>query len=284
MLGLQVVHHWQEVPESYEMREAPESHKMREAPEGYEMHMYHKLDAGSTVEVRWWDFRTARLTVELRWWEERGSTTPICVLPKHIVTTIMLQIPLTSSVPVRATLPWDAKLWSEFEDVPKNATDESLWYGPWDTVLHRLFRDNEGFQIALQHLKMGNRGEPEWSVFYLVKAGSFPMCIIKVKPLWHLKWPQRCMSGDTPSHTSTVPDSTPPLGWNSALLHFSNWNSTLLPFLNSTLPSSWSSIPLSLLEILWMWNNSCMYIQGWLEVHIVQGQCTLSNGPDHSWA
>ena len=42
-----------------------------------------------------------------------------------------------------------------------------------------------------QHLKMGHRGEPEWSVFYLVKAGSIPVCIIKVKLLWHLKWPQR---------------------------------------------------------------------------------------------
>ena len=99
----------------------------------------------------------------------------------------------TSSVPVRATLPWDAKLQSKFEDVPKNATDESLWYGPWDTILHRLFRDNEGFQIVLQHLKMGHRGEPEWSVFYLVKAGSIPVCVIKVKPLWHLKRPQRCI-------------------------------------------------------------------------------------------
>ena len=101
----------------------------------------------------------------------------------------MLQRPSTSSVPVRATLPWDVELQSEFEDVSKNATNESLWYGPWDTVLHRLFRDNEGFQIALQHLKMGHRGEPEWSVFYLVKAGSIPICVIEVKPLWHLKQP-----------------------------------------------------------------------------------------------
>ena len=50
------------------------------------------------------------------------------------------------------------------------------------------------------------------------------------------------MSGDAPSHTSAVPDSTPPLGQNS----------TLLPFLNSAPPSSWSSAPLSLLELLWM--------------------------------
>ena len=66
-----------------------------------------------------------------------------------------------------------------------------MWYGPWDTILHRLFRDNKGFQIALEQLKMGHRGEPEWSVFYLVKAGSIPICVIEVKPLWHLKQPQR---------------------------------------------------------------------------------------------
>ena len=44
MLGLQVVHHWQEWPESYEMGEGPESCKMREGPEGYEMCLYHELD------------------------------------------------------------------------------------------------------------------------------------------------------------------------------------------------------------------------------------------------
>ena len=37
------------------------------------------------------------------------------------------------------------------------------------------------------------------------------------------------MSGDAPSHTSTVPDSTLPLGQNSALLCFLSWNSTPLP-------------------------------------------------------
>ena len=105
----------------------------------------------------------------------------------------MPQMPSTSSVPLRATLPWDAKLWSKFEDVPKNDTDENSWYGPWDTILHRLFRDNEGFQIVLQHLKMGCRGEPKWSVFYLVKAWSILMCVIEVKLLWHLKCPQRCI-------------------------------------------------------------------------------------------
>ena len=87
------------------------------------------------------------------------------------------------------------------------------------------------------------------------------------------------MSGDAPSHPSAVPDSTLPLGQSSALLHFLSQNSTLLPFPNSAPPSSWSSIPLSLPELPWMWNSLCMYTQGWLEVHIVKAQCALSNGP-----
>ena len=60
------------------------------------------------------------------------------------------------------------------------------------------------------------------------------------------------MSGDTPSHTSAVPDSTPPLSWNSAPLCLSSQNSTPLPFPNSAPPSSRSSAPLSLLELPWM--------------------------------
>ena len=44
------------------------------------------------------------------------------------------------------------------------------------------------------------------------------------------------MSGDTPSHTSAAPDSTPPLGQNSTLLCLSSWNSAPLPFPNSAPP------------------------------------------------
>ena len=39
--------------------------------------------------------------------------------------------------------------------------------------------------------------------------------------------------------------------------------------LHSALPSSRSPIPLSLPELLWMWNGLHMYTQGWLEVCIV---------------
>ncbi|KAF8581383.1 hypothetical protein K439DRAFT_1354153 [Ramaria rubella] len=83
--------------------------------------------------------------------------------------------------------PWDKKLRIEFEEVPAHATDEGLWYGPWDTVIHHLFKDGEGFQIALQHLRAGNCGEPEWSVFYLIHAGTIPVCIIEIKPYHDLK-------------------------------------------------------------------------------------------------
>ena len=82
------------------------------------------------------------------------------------------------------------------------------------------------------------------------------------------------MSGDTPSHTSAVPDSTSPLGQNSTLLRFLSWNSAPLPFLNSA--------PLSLPELLWMWNSLHMYTQSRLEVCVVQGQCALSNDPKRS--
>ena len=102
---------------------------------------------------------------------------------------------------------------------------------------------------------------------------------------WHLSCGKckKCeLPGDAPSHTSAVPDSTPPLGWNTAPLCFSSQNSTPLPFPNSTLASSQSPTPLSLLELPWMWNSSHTYTQGWLEVCIVQGQCTLSNDPDCS--
>ena len=97
----------------------------------------------------------------------------------------------TSRSPPKYPRPWNKKLRSEFDDVPSNATDESLWYGPWDTALHRLFKDHDGFQIAPQHLKSGHCGEPEWSVWYLIKSGAIPVCIVEVKPYFHLKRPKK---------------------------------------------------------------------------------------------
>ena len=43
------------------------------------------------------------------------------------------------------------------------------------------------------------------------------------------------LSGDATSHTSAIPDPTPPLGQNSTPLCFSSQNSALLPFPNSAL-------------------------------------------------
>lgn len=89
--------------------------------------------------------------------------------------------------PPKHPKPWDKKLRSEFEDVPVTATDENLWYGPWDTALHRLFKDKEGFQIVPQYLC----GEVEWSLWYLIKSGTIPVCVVEVKPYFHMKRPKK---------------------------------------------------------------------------------------------
>ncbi|KAF8573008.1 hypothetical protein K439DRAFT_1625368 [Ramaria rubella] len=90
--------------------------------------------------------------------------------------------------------PWDKKLRIKFEEVPANATDESLWYGPWDMAIHRLFKDGEGFQITPQHLRAGHHGEPEWTIFYLIHAGTIPICVVEIKPYCDLKRPQARVS------------------------------------------------------------------------------------------
>ena len=97
----------------------------------------------------------------------------------------------STDTPIVDPGPWDYKLRSEFEDVANNSTDESEWYGPWDTAIHRLFKDQEGFQVAPQHLNKQFRGKPEWTIFYLIKAGSIPVCVFEIKPYRHLKGPQK---------------------------------------------------------------------------------------------
>ena len=80
-------------------------------------------------------------------------------------------------------------------------------------------------------------------------------------------------------HLSLSPVRTLPCLWvglcSTPLLEFE---------LCSALPLGLDSAPLSLPGLLWMWNSSCTNTQGWLEVCIVQGQCTLSDGSDCSQA
>ena len=108
----------------------------------------------------------------------------------------MSQIPLSCvpSNPSRPAKPWDSKLHSEYEDVLITFTNKSEWYGPCDIILHQLFKHHDGFQMASQHLKVVHRGELEWTIFYLIKSGSIPVCIVEVKPYLHLKHPQKCIN------------------------------------------------------------------------------------------
>ncbi|KAF8577197.1 hypothetical protein K439DRAFT_1622283 [Ramaria rubella] len=57
-------------------------------------------------------------------------------------------------------------------------------------AIYHLFKDGEGFQIAPQHLRADHCGEPEWMIFYLIKAGMIPICVVKIKPYHDLKRPQ----------------------------------------------------------------------------------------------
>ena len=90
------------------------------------------------------------------------------------------------------------------------------------------------------------------------------------------------VSGDAPSHTSTVPDSTSPLGWNSTPLCFLSQNSTPISKLCSALK----------LELHSTYTSGVTVDVKWLTyVHpgSVRGLCSagsvhaLSNDPECSW-
>lgn len=83
---------------------------------------------------------------------------------------------------------YDAALVHEFQMVPVTTQDESEWYGPWDSLLHRLFSPRDGFQIAPQHQISNLRGGPEWTVFFLIKHHLHVIaCIVEIKPYYHYK-------------------------------------------------------------------------------------------------
>ena len=68
-----------------------------------------------------------------------------------------------------------------------------------------------------------------------IRSMAFQSLMSHASRMQHARW--GVMSGDAPSHTSAVPDSTPPLGQNSALLFESELHSTPISELRSTLKS-----------------------------------------------
>jgi hypothetical protein len=89
-------------------------------------------------------------------------------------------------------MPWDELTMDSFEAVPLNTSNESEWYGPWNTILGLLFPHHKHFEISAQHLAAGRLAATDYITFYIVKftnsrlSVKTPVFFVEVKPFPNL--------------------------------------------------------------------------------------------------
>jgi hypothetical protein len=59
---------------------------------------------------------------------------------------------------------------------------ESDYYGPYNTILHSLFPDNEGYVICPQHKMVFYDGSVDFLSLYVVESASHPVFFMEIKP------------------------------------------------------------------------------------------------------
>jgi hypothetical protein len=59
---------------------------------------------------------------------------------------------------------------------------ESDYYGPYNTILHNLFPDNEGYVVCPQHKMVSYDGSVDFLSMYVVESASHPVFFMKIKP------------------------------------------------------------------------------------------------------
>jgi hypothetical protein len=86
------------------------------------------------------------------------------------------------------TTTWDSMIQNAFRVVPPDSADESMYYGPWDLVLHKLFTSDDGFMVSPSHFRDHSRSEADYTVFYQVSTNGIPVCVVEIKPQFHWKY------------------------------------------------------------------------------------------------
>lgn len=83
-------------------------------------------------------------------------------------------------------MPWDPKILEQFELVNRFTTDETEFYGPFNTLLTHLFPFSESFQIAPQFKGPVSQGSIDFTTIYIIRKRKFPVFFVEIKPYVHL--------------------------------------------------------------------------------------------------
>ena len=88
-------------------------------------------------------------------------------------------------------MPWPNWIVKQFATIPggmKNATEESLFYGPYNTILHHLFPPNEDFMVVPQCQRPAVGQSIDFTTIFMVELTNTqtPIFYLEIKPPGHL--------------------------------------------------------------------------------------------------
>ncbi|KAF9505885.1 hypothetical protein BS47DRAFT_1489623 [Hydnum rufescens UP504] len=77
-------------------------------------------------------------------------------------------------------MPWSEAVIEQFSIVDRFTTEESDWYGPFNTLLFELFPPSEHYQITPQYKHV--KGSQEFTVHYIIHKRRVPIFFVEIKP------------------------------------------------------------------------------------------------------
>ena len=83
-------------------------------------------------------------------------------------------------------MPWTDTILEQFELINRFTTDESEFYGPYNTLLTDLFPHAEHYQVAPQFKGPVTLGSVNFTMIYIVRKHKYPVFFIEIKPYIHL--------------------------------------------------------------------------------------------------
>ena len=76
-------------------------------------------------------------------------------------------------------MPWSEAITEQFSLVDRFTTEESDWYGPFNTLLVELFPSSEHYQVAPLYKRV--KGSQDFTLHYIIRKRRVPIFFVELK-------------------------------------------------------------------------------------------------------
>ena len=84
-------------------------------------------------------------------------------------------------------MPWDEFILEQFESaLPLGEHDESQYYGPYTTLLTKLFPANEHYMVVPQYKRPRQLESVDFTTIFVIQRRRHPVFFVEIKPAGHI--------------------------------------------------------------------------------------------------